>query len=70
MRPGITGISQIAGLDMSDPVALAQSDAAYKHRWSLATDFAILARTLVGGGRGDALIAADSRLSRKDAQDR
>jgi O-antigen biosynthesis protein WbqP len=70
MRPGITGISQIAGLDMSDPVALAQSDAAYKHRWSLATDFAILARTLVGRGRGDALIAADSRLSRKDVQDR
>lgn len=54
LRPGITGLAQIAGLDMSQPAALAAADAAYLRRWSILADLAILARTAVGAGRGDA----------------
>lgn len=54
LRPGITGIGQLAGLDMSQPVALAQADAEYLTRWSLRRDLALLIRTATGGGSGDA----------------
>ena len=52
--PGITGVSQIAGLDMSMPKNLAEMDATYAGQWSLIRDLRILARTAIGGGRGDA----------------
>src|SRR3546814_8782377 len=45
MKPGITGVSQVAGLDMSDPMRLAVSDASYMGDWSLAKDVAILWQT-------------------------
>lgn len=54
MRPGITGVSQVAGLDMSDPPRLAASDAAYLGDWSLWQDIEILWQTVVGKGNGDA----------------
>lgn len=54
IRPGVTGAAQIRGIDMSDPERLAEADAAYMRNASLGGDLAILARTLVGGGRGDA----------------
>lgn len=51
--PGITGYSQINGIDMSDPVRLAKSDGHYlKHR-STVLDLRILAATFVGRGSGD-----------------
>lgn len=52
IRPGITGPSQVAGLDMSDPSRLAAMDA----RWdrSLRSYFVILCLTVLGRGRGDA----------------
>lgn len=56
LLPGITGPAQIAGLDMSDPPGLAIADARYLGPWSLRRDLAILYRTLVGGGRGDAAL--------------
>lgn len=52
--PGITGISQIQGLDMSTPEQLALSDKIYDRPWSLIGDLKILARTLQGKGSGDA----------------
>ena len=51
--PGITGLGQIRGIDMSDPVALAECDAEYLRRRSLALDATIVWRTLVGSGFGD-----------------
>jgi lipopolysaccharide/colanic/teichoic acid biosynthesis glycosyltransferase len=54
LRPGITGIAQLAGLDMSEPVALARADAAYLSQWTLRRDFSLLVQTAVGRGSGDA----------------
>lgn len=50
-RPGITGVSQINGIDMSDPLKLAIADAAYIP--AVAHDIRILAATMLGAGRGD-----------------
>lgn len=47
--PGITGLSQIRGIDMSDPVALARSDAAYLDRRTLLLDLQIIVRTVLPG---------------------
>lgn len=54
LRPGITGLSQIEGLDMSTPHALAISDARYLGKWSPRQDIAILLGTAFGKGFGDA----------------
>lgn len=48
LRPGITGISQIRGIDMRDPVRLAQSDADYLHGSNVLSDIAIIVKTLGG----------------------
>lgn len=53
LRPGITGVSQVAGIDMSDPERLAASDAAYLKNMSLATDLRLILATGLGAGRGD-----------------
>lgn len=53
LRPGITGVSQVAGVDMSDPARLAALDATYLPRMSLSTDLALILRTVLGSGRGD-----------------
>lgn len=53
IRPGITGVAQVAGIDMSDPSRLAEADAAYLRDMSLAADMKLIAATLCGGGRGD-----------------
>lgn len=54
IRPGVTGAAQIRGIDMSDPIRLAEEDAAYMRTASLRKDVTILARTIIGSGRGDA----------------
>lgn len=53
IRPGVTGVSQIAGIDMSDPEKLAVSDATYLESMSLMTDLRLVAATALGAGRGD-----------------
>lgn len=53
IRPGVTGIAQVAGIDMSDPEKLAAKDAEYLQRMSLRTDMQLLVATLLGSGRGD-----------------
>ena len=53
VRPGITGWAQIAGIDMSTPQLLAELDASYIATRSLAGDLAIMAKTILGNGRGD-----------------
>lgn len=54
LLPGITGVGQVAGLDMSQPELLAECDAFYLDPWSLKRDLRLLWQTALGGGRGDA----------------
>lgn len=53
LRPGITGVAQVAGIDMSDPQRLAEADAAYLERVSILEDLRLILATLIGAGRGD-----------------
>lgn len=55
LLPGITGVSQVQGLDMSTPERLAETDATYIGDWSIARDLRLLIRTGMGNGRGDAV---------------
>jgi lipopolysaccharide/colanic/teichoic acid biosynthesis glycosyltransferase len=57
VRPGITGLAQINGIDMSTPELLAQYDARYIACRSLLLDMKILIATFVGRGMGDAVVA-------------
>lgn len=61
LRPGITGISQISGIDMSTPWELAKMDANYNRNWCLKRDLIILYRTLIGKGIGDAATRKEER---------
>ena len=49
LEPGITGLAQIRGIDMSDPLRCAEADADYLNNWSLRLDLALLFRTLWRG---------------------
>lgn len=51
--PGITGLGQVRGVDMSDPVRLAEIDADYVRDRALALDLRLLVWTACGGGSGD-----------------
>lgn len=52
-RPGITGLAQINGIDMSTPKLLAETDARMLQDFGLAAYFAYILRTVTGAGRGD-----------------
>ncbi|BCX81484.1 O-antigen biosynthesis protein WbqP [Methylomarinovum caldicuralii] len=52
-RPGITGLAQIRGIDMSQPQRLARVDAEMLRDFSLRAYFRYLWLTLRGQGRGD-----------------
>lgn len=56
--PGITGLGQVRGLDMSDPVRLAECDAEYVRTRNLRLDLVIVLQTLLGGGGGDRVKSA------------
>ena len=53
VKPGITGLSQIRQIDMSKPGQLAKIDQEYVRLQSIKLDFAILIKTILGGGSGD-----------------
>jgi len=55
VRPGITGRSQLLGLDMSSPEDLAIEDARGVRGLSVRTYFRVLFLTLAGRGYGDAI---------------
>jgi O-antigen biosynthesis protein WbqP len=55
IRPGITGVSQVAGVDMSDPERLAALDATYLEDMSPGHDLRLILATFFGAGRGDAV---------------
>ena len=52
-RPGITGLAQIQGIDMSTPRLLAETDAAMLKKLNLAAYFKYIAKTVAGFGSGD-----------------
>lgn len=52
--PGITGPAQVAGIDMSTPVRLAEVDAHYVKTRSLSGDLKLILATATGAGSGDA----------------
>lgn len=53
VRPGITGLAQISGIDMSTPQLLAEIDARMIAELSLKNYFKYIAQTVIGKGSGD-----------------
>lgn len=53
VRPGITGLAQIHGIDMSTPKLLAETDAQMLKGLNLAAYFTYIIKTITGAGRGD-----------------
>lgn len=55
-RPGITGLAQVNGIDMSTPELLAQTDAQMLRELSVSNYFRFIVLTVLGKGTGDAAI--------------
>lgn len=53
VRPGITGLAQLNGIDMSTPELLAQTDARMLQSLHIREYLRYVIRTALGGGRGD-----------------
>ena len=51
IRPGITGLAQVRGIDMSDPAGCAAADAEYLETASAGLDAQILLRTVIPSRR-------------------
>ena len=51
--PGITGLSQIMGIDMSDPILISKTDYKMMRKLSLHSYFYYLLLTIFGKGFGD-----------------
>ena len=58
--PGITGLAQVKGIDMSDPVRLAECDELYLSRMSFLYDLSLIWYTLLGAGREDRVSSEES----------
>ncbi len=54
-RPGITGLAQVNGIDMSTPELLAQTDAQMIRALTISSYFRYLLQTVKGKGSGDAV---------------
>ncbi len=52
VQPGITGLAQVLGIDMSDPLKLATVDGEYVRMRTMPGDVKILLATILGSGRG------------------
>ncbi len=61
VRPGITGLAQINGIDMSKPSLLAEVDAKMIKEISIANYFRYLIYTVLGKGSGDAINCIDDK---------
>ena len=63
VKPGITGLAQTRGIDMSDPIRLADVDEQYCVYRSLWGDLQILIATALGAGSGDRVAITDNKSS-------
>jgi O-antigen biosynthesis protein WbqP len=61
VRPGITGLAQVKGIDMSTPGLLAETDAQMIKTLSLFNYFNYILLTIVGKGTGDRIKAGENR---------
>lgn len=52
-RPGITGLAQVSGIDMSTPELLAETDAEMLRTLNLGSYLRLILLTALGRGRGD-----------------
>lgn len=52
-RPGITGLAQVNGTDMSTPKLLAETDALMIKGLGVGAYFTYIVKTVIGAGRGD-----------------
>ena len=55
VRPGITGLAQINGIDMSAPRVLAETDAQMLQGLGVSAYFSYIFKTVTGAGRGDGI---------------
>ncbi len=55
VRPGITGLAQLASVDMSTPDVLAEADRKYIDTQRFSSDLGIIFATVAGKGSGDAV---------------
>jgi O-antigen biosynthesis protein WbqP len=62
-RPGITGLAQLKGIDMSTPALLAETDARMLGQWNLWMYLWYPILTLLGRGAGDRVRHADTAPS-------
>ena len=53
VRPGITGLAQVQGIDMSTPQRLAETDAQMLANLNITSYFKYLFATVTGSGQGD-----------------
>lgn len=53
VRPGITGLAQIQGIDMSTPRLLAETDARMLQSLGMSAYFGFIVKTVAGSGSGD-----------------
>jgi lipopolysaccharide/colanic/teichoic acid biosynthesis glycosyltransferase len=53
VRPGITGLGQVSGIDMSTPELLAKTDAKMIREMSIKNYFKYIFQTVLGAGAGD-----------------
>ena len=56
VRPGITGLAQVRGIDMSTPELLAETDAKMLERFSVRQYFHYIFLTISGRGAGDRVV--------------
>jgi O-antigen biosynthesis protein WbqP len=56
VRPGITGLAQVHGIDMSTPKLLAETDAYMLRSMSLSSYFKYIIKTVTGSGLGDRIM--------------
>jgi len=61
VRPGVTGLAQVRGVDMSDPVRLAEVDAQYIKAQGLSLDLYLILSTLAGKGVGIDRVVVDRK---------
>jgi lipopolysaccharide/colanic/teichoic acid biosynthesis glycosyltransferase len=54
-RPGITGLAQVNGIDMSTPDLLAKTDSRMLRELSVCNYFKLIFLTVLGKGTGDAV---------------